>query len=158
MELGSLNLFTFDDMKKIKRETLGGDVPLELFRSIRLIGMYQGLPMRGKNTTITVGRKIGESFSVTTIEEVLCIFEELKIGIPEIISQTEDEIHIAIKDCFCDGLPVQDGYMVCDLEGAILEGALSNVLDGKVNVREVKCNVNGDEYCEYKVKITKITN
>lgn len=146
-----MNLFTFEDMKKIGREKLGRDVPLELWRSIRLIGMYQGLPMRGKNTTITVGRKIGESFSAKTFEDVLQTFEELRIGIPELISRTENEIHIAIKDCFCDGLPSHEGYMVCDLEGAILEGALYNVFGEKVNVREVKCNVNGDEYCEYKI-------
>lgn len=149
LEAEDVDLFTFEDMKKIGRETLGGDVPLELWRSIRLIGMYQGLPMRGKNTTITVGRKIGESFAAKTVEEVIHIFEELRIGIPEIISHTDDEIHIAIKDCFCDGLPVQEGYMVCDLEGAILEGALSHVFKEKVNVREVKCNVNGDSFCEY---------
>lgn len=49
--------FTFTDMKKIKRENLGDAVPLELFRTIRLIGLYQALPMNGKGTTLTIGRK-----------------------------------------------------------------------------------------------------
>ncbi|WMT43307.1 hypothetical protein RE628_14295 [Paenibacillus sp. D2_2] len=40
--------FTFSDMKMIDRKNLGSQVPLELFRTIRLIGMYQGLPMGGK--------------------------------------------------------------------------------------------------------------
>lgn len=144
-----MNLFTFDDMKKIKRETLGNLVPLELFRSVRLIGMYQGLPMRGKNTTITVGREIGRSMPVSSIEDTLKLFEELKIGIPKVIKRNETEVHIAIEDCFCEGLPIMEGNIVCDLEGAILEGALSKVYDGNINIREVKCNVNGDDHCEY---------
>ncbi|NSL51629.1 V4R domain-containing protein [Calidifontibacillus erzurumensis] len=150
-----MNLFTFEDMKKINRNTLGNFVPLELFRSIRLIGMYQGLPMRGKNTTITVGRKIGESMNASSLEEVLGLFEQLKIGIPHIIEQNENEIHIAVEDCFCEGLPVHVGNMVCDLEGAILEGALANIYDGKIHVQEVKCNVNGDKNCEYKITFIK---
>lgn len=149
-----MSFYTFEDMKKIKRETLGGSVPLELFRSIRMIGMYQGLPLKGKNTTITVGREIGKNLPVETIEDVMRIFEELKIGIPKVILQNNNEIRIAVYDCFCEGLPLQVGNMVCDLEGAILEGALSKVDDRKVSVREVKCNINGDDYCEYVIQFS----
>lgn len=147
-----MSLFTFEDMKKIDRHTLGSNVPLELFRTIRLIGMYQGLPMKGKYTTLTIGREIGRNMGVSSLEEALKLFEELKIGIPKIIEQTNNEITVAIEDCFCEGLPSHEGNLVCDLEGAILEGVLSTFHDGKVSVREVKCNVNGDEYCEYKIK------
>ncbi|MCT8138572.1 4-vinyl reductase [Anaerobacillus sp. CMMVII] len=149
-----MNLFTFDDMKKTKRSSLGNDVPIELFRSVRLIGMYQGLPMKGKSTTLVVGRKIGESMQVSSLEEALQLFEELKIGIPRVIENNGNEMHIAIEDCFCEGLPVHEGNLVCDLEGAILEGALSSIYKGKVHVREVKCNVNGDKDCEYKIRFT----
>jgi uncharacterized protein len=145
--------FSFEDMKKINRDILGDQVPLELFRAIRLIGMYQGLPMHGKNTTITVGRKIGDSMPVKSIEEVLQLFEHLRIGIPRIIKETKSEIRIAVDDCFCKGLPQLDGQMVCDLEGAILEGSLTKVLNKRLSTREVKCNVHGDEHCEYLITI-----
>jgi uncharacterized protein len=148
-----MEIFTYEDLKKIDRPTLGNMIPLELFRTIRLIGMYQGLPMNGKNTTIAVGRKIGQSLPVQTIEDALQIFKDLKIGIPTIIDATENEIHIKIEDCFCKGLPIHEGNMTCDIEGAILEGAFSLIYDKKVIVREVKCNVNGDEHCEYMIKI-----
>ncbi|MEH7440171.1 4-vinyl reductase [Neobacillus drentensis] len=148
-----MGIFTYEDLKKFDRPTLGNMIPLELFRTIRLIGMYQGLPMNGKNTTIAVGRKIGQSLPVQTIEDALQIFKDLKIGIPTIINATENEIHIKIEDCFCKGLPIHEGNMTCDLEGAILEGAFSLIYDKKVIVREVKCNVNGDEHCEYMIKI-----
>ncbi|MFB6466890.1 hypothetical protein ACE38V_08700 [Cytobacillus sp. Hz8] len=41
--------------------------------------------MRGKNTTITVGREIGKNMPVQSLEKVFQLFEELKIGIPIIL-------------------------------------------------------------------------
>jgi uncharacterized protein len=145
--------FTFEDMKKIERHRLGDQVPLELFRTIRLIGMNQGLPLGGRGTTMTVGRTIGENLPVKSVEELLQLFEDLKIGIPHVVHRDDSSIRIAVDDCFCKGLPVQDEKLVCDLEGAILEGALSKILSRKTSVREVKCNVRGDERCEYEVRI-----
>lgn len=144
--------FEYSDMKSIDRTLLGDSVPLELFRAVRLIGMYQGLPMGGKGTTLTVGRRIGESLPVNSVEELLAMFEELKIGIPSITQQSERGMTIVVDDCFCKGLPVDDEKMVCDLEGAIMEGALRKILNRNVAVREVKCNVHGDENCEYEVR------
>lgn len=146
--------YTFDDMRQMDRTTLGNMVPLELFRTIRLIGMNQGLPLGGKGTTVTIGRKIGESLPVHSVEELLQFFEELKIGIPRIVHSDEHRINIAVDDCFCKGLPsLEDERMVCDLEGAIIEGALCRILGRKVSVKEIKCNVTGHEHCEYEVKL-----
>ncbi|WP_256701753.1 4-vinyl reductase [Paenibacillus sp. P3E] len=43
--------------------------------------------------------------------------------------------------------------MICDLEGAILEGALTKILGRKISVKEIKCNATGHEHCEYEVKL-----
>lgn len=147
-----MNSFTFSDMGSITRTRLGDQVPLELFRTIRLIGLYQGLPMGGKGTTLTVGRKIGESLPVNSLEELLKLIQDLKIGIPRVLSREEGLLRIAMDDCFCKGLPVMEEKMVCDLEGAIMEGALSRIWGKRVNVRETKCNVSGHEHCEYEIR------
>lgn len=147
-----MTAFTFDDMRKIDRKTLGGDVPLELFRTIRLIGLHQGLPMGGKATTLTVGRKIGDSLPVRSLDDILKIFVDLKIGMPKVVHQDETLIRVVVEDCFCDGLPAS-GTSVCDLEGAILEGAVAKVAGKSVRVRETKCNVAGHEHCEYEVRL-----
>lgn len=147
-----MNTFTFSDMSSITRTQLGDQVPLELFRTIRLIGLYQGLPMGGKGTTLTVGRKIGDSLPVNSLEELLQLIQDLKIGIPRILSREEGIVRVAMDDCFCKGLPVMDEKMVCDLEGAIMEGALSRIWGKRVNVRETKCNVSGHEHCEYEIR------
>ncbi|WP_310830392.1 4-vinyl reductase [Paenibacillus pedocola] len=150
----SILQYTFEDMQKMDRAILGNMVPLELFRTIRLIGLNQGLPMGGKGTTLTVGRKIGESLPVNSVDELLQLFEELKIGIPRIIFSDESRINIAVDDCFCKGLPtLEEEKMICDLEGAILEGALTKIMGHRVSVKEVKCNATGHEHCEYEVKL-----
>ncbi|WP_238655653.1 V4R domain-containing protein [Paenibacillus piscarius] len=146
--------YTFEDMRQMNRTSLGNMVPLELFRTIRLIGMNQGLPLGGKGTTVTIGRKIGESLPVTSVDDLLHLFEELRIGIPRIVHSDERKLNIAVDDCFCKGLPsLEDEKMVCDLEGAIIEGALCKILSRKVSVKEIKCNVTGHEHCEYEVKL-----
>ncbi|WP_410512490.1 4-vinyl reductase [Paenibacillus sp. BR2-3] len=146
--------YSFEDMKKIERSVLGDTVPLELFRTIRLIGMSQGLPLGGKGTTVTIGRKIGASLPAASVEELLHLFVDLKIGIPRIIHQDEQRINIAVDDCFCKGLPLlEDEKMICDLEGAIMEGALCKIMNRKISVKEIKCNATGHEYCEYEVRL-----
>ncbi|WP_068618123.1 V4R domain-containing protein [Paenibacillus tuaregi] len=147
-----MNQFTFEDMGSIAREQLGNQVPLELFRTIRLIGLYQGLPMGGRGTTLTVGRKIGESLPVDSLEELMELLQQLKIGIPRILETREGFIRMAMDDCFCKGLPVMEEKMVCDLEGAIMEGALNRIRNTRVSVRETKCNVSGHSHCEYEIR------
>lgn len=139
----NMDTFTFEDMKKIKRTELGNQVPLELFRAIRLIGLYQGLPMGGKGTTVTVGRKIGESMPVKSVEEFFRLFSELKIGIPKIIHEENDHLRIAVEDCFCEGLPVMDGKMMCDLEGSIMEGAIG------INLISYNATIHQHSKCEF---------
>jgi predicted hydrocarbon binding protein len=77
--------------------------------------MYQGLPMKGRATTMTLGRKIGESLPISSAEELLDLFRELKIGDPEVVSNDGNKMHIVVNDCFCEGLPEITGNLVCDL-------------------------------------------
>lgn len=149
----SIQGFTYEDMKKSGRQKLPNSVPLELYRAIRLIGMYQALPLKGRSTTAAIGRKIGDSLPVQSVEELLDFFRELQIGDPRIVLEEERKLHIAVEDCFCKGLPELEESLVCDLEGAIMEGALSRIFNKAVHVKEIKCNVNGDECCEYEVRL-----
>jgi len=92
---------------------------------------------------------------VTSVEELLELFEQMKIGIPRIVYQDEHTMRVAIDDCFCKGVPVLEEKMVCDLEGAIMEGALNKMMGHRVTVKETRCNVNGDEHCEYEIRFLK---
>lgn len=144
--------FTYEDMKSINRPNFGNMVPLELFRTIRLIGINNSLPMGGKSTTTVIGRGIGETLPVNSVDDILQLFKDLKIGQPSIINETDKKITIKMEECFCDGL-LETGELVCDLEGSILEGALHKILNKTVKVKETKCNVHGDDHCEYECSI-----
>lgn len=144
--------FSFEDLKRIERSRLGNEVPLELFRAIRLIGMREGLPLEGRGTTASIGRKIGESLPVSTEEELLEMFALLRIGLPKVTTRDGKMMKVVVEDCFCKGLPIMEEKKVCDLEGAILEGALGKIMNRKVSVRETKCNVCGDDHCEYEIR------
>lgn len=54
--------YTFEDMQKMDRAKLGNMVPLELFRTIRLIGMNQGLPMGAKAQRLLWEEKSEKAF------------------------------------------------------------------------------------------------
>lgn len=142
------NHFKFEDMKSIDRPKFGNMVPLELFRTIRLIGLHDSLPMNGKSTTNVIGKEIGKSLPVEKLDDILKIYEDLRIGKPIVLEQTDKKIIIKMEECFCSGLP-ETGDFVCDLEGAMLEGALHKITNKQVKVKETKCNVHGDSHCEY---------
>lgn len=144
-----MNKFTLQEISKIKRSRLGNSVPLEVFRMLRLIGIRGTLPMGGKSITAVVGREIGKSLGCRTLEEFSSLLIKYKLGFPEIIENTPNKIVIQLHDCLvCAGMD-NIGEKGCDLEGAIIEGALSSILQRPVTVRETKCNLNGDGVCEF---------
>jgi len=145
--------FSVADISKIKRKRLSGQVPLEVFRLLRLVGIRGALPMGGRSVTAVVGREIGKSLGCMTVEDFLKVLLDLKIGMPEVVEKSERKIVIQLHDCMvCDGMD-DVGEMVCDLEGAIIEGALASILNRPVSVKETQCNCNGDGVCEFTATI-----
>ncbi|KKM11479.1 hypothetical protein SY88_08430 [Clostridiales bacterium PH28_bin88] len=141
------------EIAKINRPKLGRQVPLEVFRMLRLVGIRGGLPMGGKSITATVGREIGKNLGCNSLEELLQLLQTYRIGIPSILERSDNHLLIALDDCLvCKGMD-NIGEKVCDLEGAIIEGALTAIIGKTVRVTEIKCNCNGDEACVYEVRI-----
>lgn len=104
--------------------------------------------MGGKSTTYVIGKGIGDSLPVESIEDIFKLFKDLKIGYPVLLEQNDKKLTVKMEECFCKGLP-ETNELVCDLEGAILEGALKKVMKKNIKVKETKCNVHGDSHCEY---------
>lgn len=141
------------EIAKIDRPKLGRQVPLEVFRLLRLVGIRGGLPMGGKSVTATIGREIGKSLGCRTLEELLQLLRAYRIGIPDVLERSENHLLIALDDCLvCKGMD-NIGEKVCDLEGAIIEGALTAITGKTVRVTEINCNCNGDEACVYEARI-----
>lgn len=147
------NAIHMQDIHQIDRPSLGKNVSLELFRMIRLIGIYNSLPMGGRSTTNVVGRAIGDQLEVSTVDELLRALQTLGVGIPRITERTDSRLVLQLDECMvCSGMePI--GERICDFEGAILEAALTKVLGKRVSVKETKCNMMGEGCCEYTATI-----
>lgn len=144
---------TIKDINKPKRPHLGNNIPITVFRLIRLIGMEKALPGElGNNTLYRIGLDIGKQFDITTPKELLELMRDLKIGIPSIIKQTGKKIVVQVKECVtCSGIP-KVGRVLCHFEGGLIGGALSKILNKDVSVKEIKCMGGfGDDACTFEI-------
>lgn len=140
-----------EDIIKQKRPTLGGEVPVPVFRLLRLIGMQKILGESSGPTLYMVGKEIGSSLDVSTVEEFAKFIEEMKIGIPRILKLSGEKIVIRVDECVtCAGLP-NIGEMVCHFEGGIIAGALEKILKRPTKAVQTKSHAAGFEYCEFDV-------
>ena len=69
-----------------KRTELGSSIPLTTFRLLRLHGMQEIFGDSAGPALYMVGKSIGGSVAVKTLEEFLDLVKELKIGIPSVIA------------------------------------------------------------------------
>ena len=61
--------YTLDDIKNIVRPRLGEDIPLVLYRSLRIIGMRHILGEASGATLYMIGKQIGGMFEARDTEE-----------------------------------------------------------------------------------------
>lgn len=150
MSTVKLNL---EDLSKQKRTALGAEIPVTVFRLLRLTGMQKILGESSGPTLYMVGKEIGGVFDVNTVEEFSKLVQDLKIGIPKILESSDDKIVIRVDECVtCSGLP-NIGEMVCHFEGGIIAGALEKILKRPTKAIETKCNAAGFDYCEFTVQL-----
>ena len=61
--------YTFDDIKTIVRPRLGEEVPLTLFRILRIIGMRSLLGDSSGQALYMMGKSVGNMIGASTLEE-----------------------------------------------------------------------------------------
>lgn len=143
--------YSIDDIKRIVRPNLGEEVPLLLFRILRIIGMRSILGESSGATLYMMGKRVGNLLPVRTMEEFSDMIRELKVGISE--AQLIDEDHVTVKlyECItCAGFP-NTGEMFCDMESGIIAGLLENVCGKKARSTQTKSWSAGFSYCEFEV-------
>lgn len=140
-----------DDIKNILRPKLGDDVPLLLFRILRIIGMRSILGESSGATLYMMGKRVGNLLPATTMEEFAETIRDLKIGIPHATIVDEDHINVKLFECItCAGFSYT-GEMFCDMESGIIAGLLENVQGKKAKSTQTKSWSVGYKYCEFEV-------
>ncbi|HHU32712.1 MAG: DUF2507 domain-containing protein [Zhaonellaceae bacterium] len=136
-----------------QRKELGSQIPLSTFRLLRLHGMQEIFGESTGPALYMVGKSIGKTVEVKTIEEFLELVKELKIGIPSIVYRSEKLIIIKVLECMtCSGLPVT-GELFCNFESGFIAGAVEKILGRKAKSTQTKSCSHGDEYCQFEVEI-----
>ncbi len=143
--------YTFDDIKTIVRPRLGEEVPLTLFRILRIIGMRSLLGESSGQTLYMMGKSVGAMVGAGTLEEFRQKIMELKIGIPEVEFIEEDHVVVKLYECItCAGF-VFTGELFCDMESGIIAGLLEKVYGKKAKSTQTKSWSVGFNYCEFDI-------
>lgn len=143
--------YAVDDIKNVLRPRLGDDVPLLLFRILRIIGMRSILGETSGETLYMMGKRVGNMLPATTMEQFAETIRDLKIGIPQVEVIDEDHITVKLYECItCAGFSYT-GEMFCDMESGIIAGMLENVHGKKAKSTQTKSWSLGYKFCEFEV-------
>jgi uncharacterized protein len=145
--------YTVEDLKHIARPELGDEVPLTLFRILRIIGMRSILGESSGGTLYMMGKHIGKLIGAGDLTEFKDRIKELKIGIPEVEAVDEDHIVVKLYECItCAGFG-NTGEMFCDMESGIIAGLMEKIYGKKAKSTQTKSWSTGYKYCEFEVFI-----
>jgi len=149
-----------DDDNYLQDFVVESDDPLKffrfMFRSIRVALMDEGINIDPilRNAGIKVGNTFYKKLKTPDLNEFIDnlakFWETNQLGRIEIKSL--DPLIIQLYDCFeCEDLP-KIGRTACSFDSGILEAIFSQYFQEHVEVSEVKCYAQGDDYCQFMVK------
>ena len=137
---------------KVNRPQLGKDAGVGLYRLFRLVAMEDVLGKAAPAISYFAGKKLGIELNLNSVEELLNLCEELKIGIIKVTEKDENTLLVEVFECVtCDGMdPV--GRALCSFEGGLIAGCLEGITGKKATAKEVTCIGGfGDESCGFNV-------
>lgn len=146
-----MRAYTLEEIGRVARPTLGEDVPLTLFRILRIVGMRNLLGDTSGHTLYVMGKSVGNMLHAETIDDFTKIIRELRIGIPEVEVADEDHVVVKLYECItCAGFP-PTGEMFCDMESGIIAGLLEKVYGKKARSTQTTSWSAGSTYCAFDV-------
>jgi len=143
--------YSIEEIKNIARPTLGEEIPLVLYRILRVIGMRSILGESSGATLYMMGKSIGNMVGAKDIPEFVSRIKELRVGITEVEVIDEDNLVVKLYECItCAGFDYT-GEMFCDMESGIIAGFLEKVYGKKAKSTQTKSWSVGYNYCEFEV-------
>ena len=143
--------YSIEEVSRIVRPKLGEDIPLTLYRILRVIGMRNILGETSGATLYMMGKQVGTMIGANDLGEFEKKIKELKVGIPEVRVVDEDHVIIKLYECItCAGF-AYTGEMFCDMESGIIAGLLEAIFKKKAKSTQTKSWSVGFNYCEFEV-------
>ncbi len=141
---------------QVVRPKLGGDIPIALFRLVRLVVMEDLFGHAADAQAYLAGKQLGASLGIKDLDQFLALCEELKIGMVQVRTDGPGHLHVDVHECVtCSGLtPV--GRPLCAFEGGLIAGVVESIEGVRVRAREVTCIGGlGDATCGFELTIVK---
>jgi predicted hydrocarbon binding protein len=146
-----MKAYSMNDIKSIARPRLGEDIPLMLYRILRVIGMRSILGESTGATLYMMGKQVGNMIGARSIPEFTEKLTELKVGIPDVEIVDADSIRVKLYECItCAGF-AYTGEMFCDMESGIIAGLLEKVYEKRAKSTQTKSWSTGYKYCEFEI-------
>ena len=143
--------YSIEEVSHIVRPELGEDIPLTLYRILRVIGMRKILGETTGATLYMMGKQVGTMIGARDLDDFSAKIKELKVGIPEAQVVEEDNIVVKLYECItCAGF-ANTGEMFCDMESGIIAGILETIFKKKARSTQTKSWSVGYNYCEFEV-------
>lgn len=152
-------------ISKVKREKLGTEIPILVFRALRHYTDIYATDLLGENAAhilfINAGKSLGKALGKELydsdlnkyLENIVKFIEEEKIGLLKITHFDEEKLVVQLDECItCAGMD-NIGKRICFFEVGLVAGLVENFLGKKVLAYESKCNANGEETCEVTVSL-----
>lgn len=135
------------------RPTLGGTVPIELYRAVRLLGFREVVGSKISAAILNVsGRSVAQKMGIRSVQELICALDDFSVGQLTTLTHTEDRVVLAATECAtCSGLP-NIGEPVCHFEAGFIAGGLEKVLGKPVKVQETQCWGLGYKVCRWEAE------
>lgn len=134
------------------RPTLGGTVPIGLYRSVRLLAFREVLGDKISSSILSIsGRSIADKMDICSIKDMLDILESMSIGKIKIELQSDDLVIISADECAtCSGVP-NVGIPLCCFEGGFIAGGLEKINGNGFRPLETQCWGLGDSICRWQL-------
>ena len=145
--------YSIEEVSHVVRPQLGEDIPLTLYRILRVIGMRKILGETSGATLYMMGKQVGAMIGAKDLDDFKTKIKEFKVGIPEVHALEEDHLVVKLYECItCAGF-ANTGEMFCDMESGIIAGLLETVFKKKAKSTQTKSWSVGYNYCEFEVML-----
>ena len=139
---------------KVNSPVLGDNIPLSLWRLLRLVVMPKAFGEQTAEMDYKLGYEMGKLLAVQKPQDIIEAINNAQIGICNPIEQKENFIAVEFTECFtCSGISPAIGRAICDFEVAIVVGALEKIGIQVDDAKETKCMGGlGDDVCRVEVR------
>ena len=143
----------------LEEQVINSDDPFKffkyIFRTLRVSLMTEGVNIDPilQNAGYKVGQTFNDQLKSSVTEDLLQNISQFweKNSLGKVVVENNIPLTIRVYDCFeCGDLPVI-GRPACAFESGILTSIFSQHFNQKMEVDEIKCYAQGDDYCCFEI-------